>query len=94
MPSEVQFDHQVNRRSRGTVQHDALEWPKHHENFSQNHTTLALASHKRWSRDLKPVPFGLVVRIEDTGAQVPIYTSITNEIEVRVQQRVQLRRWN
>jgi hypothetical protein len=48
LPSEVQFDHQVIRRSRGTVQHDSLEWTKHHESFSQIHYTLALASHKRW----------------------------------------------
>jgi hypothetical protein len=88
LPSEVQFDHQVTRRSRGTVQHDSLEWTKHHESYSQNHDTLALASHKRWSRDLKPVPFGLVIRIEDTGAQVPIYTAITNQIDVLVEQRV------
>jgi hypothetical protein len=61
---------------------------KHHENFSQNHDTLALASHKHWSRDLKPVPFSLVLRIEDTGAQVPIYTAINNEIDVLVEQCV------
>lgn len=88
LPNEVQFDHKVTRRSRGTVQHDSLEWTKHHESYSQNHYTLALASHKRWSRDLKPVPFGLVIRIEDTGVQVPIYTAITNEIDVLVEQCV------
>ncbi len=68
LPSEVQFDHKVTRRSRGTVHHDSLAWTKHHESYSQNHYTLALASHKRWSRDLKPVPFGLVIRSEDMGA--------------------------
>lgn len=65
-----------------------------HEHFSQNHDLLALASHKRWSRDLKPVPFGLVIRIEDTGAQALIDTVITTEIDVLVQQRVKLRLWN
>jgi len=58
LPSEVQFDHKVTRRSRGTVQHDSLEWTKHHEIFSQNLDTPALASHQRWSRAIKPVPFG------------------------------------
>lgn len=93
LPSEVQFDHKVTRRSRGTrgpsgsVQHDSLEWTKHNESYSQNHCTRALASHKRWTRDLQPVPFGLVIRIEDTGAQVPIDTATTNEIEVLVEQR-------
>lgn len=100
LPSEVPFDHKVTRRSSGTrgpsgtcgpsgtVQHDSLEWTKHNENYSQNHYTLAIASHRRWSRDLKPVPFGLVIRIEDTGAQVPVYIAITNEIDVFVEQRL------
>lgn len=88
LPSEVKFNHKVTRRSRGSVQHDSFEWTQHNENFSKCHYTLALASHKRWSRDAKPAPFGLVVRIEDTGAQVPIYTAITSEIDVLVEQRV------
>jgi hypothetical protein len=36
----------------------------------------------------KARPFALVIRIEDTGAQVPIYTAITTEIDVLVEQRV------
>ena len=84
LPSEVKFEHKVTRRSRGAVQHDWCEWTQHRESFSDNHYTLAVACHKRWSRRIDPTPLAIVVRIEDLGGQVPIYNEIVNQIDVMV----------
>jgi len=84
LPNEVAFDHKITRRSRGTVQHDWHEWSKHRDEYSDSHYTLALASHKRWGRAVEPVPFAVVIRIEEIGATIPIYTEIANAIDVLV----------
>jgi hypothetical protein len=78
-PNELSFTLGVNRRSRGTIQHDALTWT-HNEQFSQGHYTLAIAAYKRWST--KPVPFAVVVRLEDIGKSVDVY----DEVRVAVEQ--------
>ena len=79
--SELQFDHKVTRRSRGTVQHDQLRWSRHSERYSENHYTLAVAAFQRWPRHTDATRLGLIVRIEDLGRQVPIYTPIEQAIE-------------
>jgi hypothetical protein len=76
LPNELAFTHRVTRRSRGTVQHDWLEWTQHRPEFSSNHYTLAIASYKRWQRNQSPVPFAVVVRIEDFGATIPVYNDV------------------
>lgn len=88
--SEIKFDHKITRRSRGSVQHDSHEWSQHEASYSENYYTLAIASHKRWQRDVKPIPFAMVVRIEDTGATVPIYSEISNAIDVLVRQQAEV----
>ncbi len=82
LPNEVQFEHRITLRSRGTVQHDWHDWTQHRVEYSDNHYTLAIANHKRWGRAVKPIPFAVVIRIEDLGATVPIYTEIANAIDV------------
>ncbi len=78
LPSELAFNHRVTRRSRGTVQHDWLEWTQHRSEFSTNHYTLAIASYKRWQRIQSPVPYAVVVRIEDLGASIPVYIDVAS----------------
>jgi hypothetical protein len=82
LPSELQFSHRVTRRSRGAVQHDWCEWTQHREAYSDNHYTLAIAAYSRWQRNTASVPFGIVMRVEDLGATVPIYTPIAAMIDV------------
>ena len=78
LPNELAFMHRVTRRSRGTVQHDWLEWTQHRAEFSTNHYTLAIASYKRWQRNQLPVPYAVVVRIEDLGGIVPVYNDVVS----------------
>ncbi|TWU62303.1 Subtilase family protein [Crateriforma conspicua] len=85
LPNEISFEHRITRRSRGTVQHDWHEWSRHREGYSDNHYTLAIASHKRWNRAVEPIPFAIVLRIEDLGATVPIYTEVANAIDVIIE---------
>jgi hypothetical protein len=79
-----------NLRSRGTVQHDVFEWNRHQREYSANHYTLAIASFERWNRSRpEPVPYGLVVRLEDQTSSAKIYTEIQNaligvQVEVEV----------
>ncbi len=85
LPNEVQFEHRITLRSRGTVQHDWHDWTQHRVEYSDNHYTLAIANHKRWGRAVEPIPFAVVIRIEDLGATVPIYTEIANAIDVIIE---------
>lgn len=87
---ELQFDHKLTRRSRGAVQHDIHEWTRHYEEFSANHYTLAVGAYKRWNRAKEPVPFGLVIRIEDCKANVQIYQQIKQAVEVLVRQQARV----
>lgn len=90
LPNELSFDHKLNRRSRGTVQHDTYEWTQHKEAYSENHYTLAVAAFKRWNRNVENVPFAVVVRIEDLGTTAKIYTEI-REILARLEVETQAR---
>lgn len=78
LPNELAFTHRVTQRSRGTVQHDWLDWTQHRAEFSVNHYTLAIASYKRWQRKQSAVPFAVVVRIEDLGATTPVYNDVVS----------------
>jgi hypothetical protein len=85
-----QFSLGANRRSRGAVQHDIMEWPRHIEKHSEHSYTLAVAVFKKWNRANFPdVPFAVVVRLEDLGqtAEVNLYVDVRDllvESEVRV----------
>lgn len=85
LPSELQFDHKITRRSRGAVQHDRCEWTQHRSQFSENHYTLAIAAYKRWNRTISATRYGCVVRIEDLGATVPLYVSVSTAIDTLVE---------
>ena len=94
LPNELQFEHRITRRSRGTIQHDWFEWTQHRAEFSSNHYTLAIGAFKRWQRAQSPVPYAVVVRIEDCGATVPVYNDVvsllvpidtTTQVEVGLQ---------
>ena len=88
LPNELKFNHGIMRRSRGTVQHDCLEWTQHRDEFSDNHYTLAVAAYKRWSRNVAPVPYAVVVRVEDLGRTTQVYSEIQ---EILVQLEVEAR---
>lgn len=86
-PKDLQFGIGVNRRSRGTVQHDVYEWTTHQKHYSENSYTLAIESHERWQRKNPPtVPFAVVVRLEDTMSSVNVYTEVRN-ILIKAQAR-------
>jgi hypothetical protein len=69
-------------RSRGTVQHDVFEWSDHLESFSAGSYTLAVAAFERWQRNTPPpLPFAVVVRLEDTTRTVEVYAEVRNVVE-------------
>jgi hypothetical protein len=89
-PSELKFKLGINRRSRGTVQHDWCEWSRHRQEFSDGHYTLAVAAYHRWQRKVVATPLGIVIRLEDLGRTVPVYTLVETllaQIEAQVQSR-------
>ena len=86
-PTELGFEHKVTLRSRGAVQHDWIDWKTHKEEYSKNHYTLAIAASKRWARSQDPIPFAVVVRIEDLGGTIPIYAEIASEIDILIEQQ-------
>jgi hypothetical protein len=85
-PNEIKLKYGVDKRSRGTVQHDYFEWFDHKDEYSQNHYTLAIASSEKWKRQASPpVPFAVVVRIQDTSQTVAVYSEVDrllNQIKV------------
>jgi hypothetical protein len=79
----------IELRSRGTIQHDVYEWEIHQPGYSENNYTLAVVSHKKWSRNVAPVRYGLVVRIEETTRTAPIYSEIQNVLNmIEIQSRI------
>lgn len=84
--SELGFEHKITRRSRGSVQHDWFEWQNHKPEFSTSHYTLAITATSRWRRAPLPTKFGLVVRIEDLGGTIPVYTEVAAELDVLIEQ--------
>lgn len=85
LPKELKFEHGVNLRSRGTLQHDWCDWTEHRKEFSDNHYTLAVAAYSRWGRKVEPTSFGLVVRLEDIGGQIKIYNEVVTKLEALVE---------
>jgi Subtilase family len=85
-PTELKFKLGVNRRSRGTVQHDVHEWSIHQTEYSSSSYTLAIAAYGKWNKKkADPDPLAIVVRIEDTSGTVPVYTEVRNLLEVEVE---------
>lgn len=80
LPSELAFRLKINRRSRGTVQHDWCEWLQHKAEYSDGQYTLAVVAYKRWIRDVKPMPLAVVIRLEDLGRTVPIYSHVQTAV--------------
>jgi hypothetical protein len=89
-PSEMPFEHNATLRSRGSVQHDWFNWKNHKEEHSDGHYTLAVSAQKRWARKTEPTQFAVVIRIEDLGGTLPIYTEIATEIDLLVKQEAQI----
>lgn len=86
MPQEIRFIIGVQQRSRGTIQHDVYEWTQHQEAFSEGHYTLAVATFEKWNRtNPPPVPYAVVVRIEDLSRSVEIYSEIRAAVEVEAE---------
>ena len=84
LPKELQFRPSFQKRSRGTVQHATYEWNQHKTSYSDGHYTLAIAAFKRWQRNVSNIPLAVVVRLEDLGRSVPIYSEVRTAIEVEV----------
>jgi len=88
VPNKLNFSPGVNLRSKGTVQHGVWEWHKHSEKYSEHFYTLAIATYRKWSsKTLKPVPYAVVVRLEDTTGTAPIYTEIQNLLQTPIRLR-------
>ncbi|HUT02602.1 MAG TPA: S8 family peptidase [bacterium] len=81
----------IRLRSRGTIQHDVMEWTEHRERYSDNTYTLAIAAYEKWGRRTPPeVPYAVVVRLEDTTESTQVYSAVQNilaQIEVRARTR-------
>lgn len=80
VPQELAFNIKVTQRSRGTVQNDVSEWTQHRREYSANSYTLAVAAFQRWQRLTAPVPFAVVVRLEETSRTAPVYTAVRNSL--------------
>lgn len=89
-PDEMPFEHKVTRRSRGSVQHDWFEWKNHKQEYSDSHYTLAVSAQKRWDRKPQPTKFAVVIRIEDIGGTLPIYSEISAELDILIEQEAQI----
>ncbi|MEC4986853.1 MAG: hypothetical protein SAJ37_15440 [Oscillatoria sp. PMC 1068.18] len=78
-PKELRFEPGIKLRSRGTVQHGICEWKKYKSEYSQNCYTLAIAIYKKWgSNNPEPVPYAVVVRLEDATQTADVYTEVQN----------------
>lgn len=90
VPEELPFAIGINRRSRGAVQHDVTQWKQHRAAYSAHHYTLAIAAFSRWDRNIEPVPYAVVVRLEETTrTAATVYSEVrTALIDLQVQQRV------
>ena len=88
-PKELPCKIGITQRSRGTIQHDIAEWSIHKAEYSSNHYTLAVAAYKRWGT--QPVPFAIVLRIEDTAQKAPVYNGV-QDILATIEAQTQARR--
>jgi hypothetical protein len=82
LPKELAFVPSFQKRSRGTMQHASYEWTQHKAAYSDGHYVLAIASYKRWQRKVKRIPISVVVRLEDLGRKIPIYSHVRVAVEV------------
>ena len=86
-PGELAGKLGIRLRSRGTVQHDVIEWTRHQEHYSTGTYTLAVAAYEKWGRAKPaPVPYAVVIRLEDTTETTHVYSAVQNilaQIEVR-----------
>jgi Subtilase family len=78
----------ITLRSRGVIQHDVYEWSRHRKEFSTGLYTLAIAAYEKWGRaNPGPVPYAVVVRLEDTTLTCSqVYTEVQDilaQIEIR-----------
>ena len=82
-PQELPFSLGVTLRSRGTVQHDKYEWTIHKADYSAGPYTLAIAAYERWHRSKpNPVPFAVVVRLEEETRSAEVYAHVRATLEV------------
>lgn len=89
-PKELKCNLGITLRSRGTVQHDVFDWHTHKTEFSLNHYTLAVASYLKWGGFATPVPFSVVVRLEDTTRSTQVYSEVSKILtQIEVQSRSQ-----
>ncbi len=89
-PGELPGALGVTLRSRGCVQHDTVEWKRHQERYSARPYTLAVAAYHKWTRKVRPIPFAVVVRLEDTTRTAQVYTEVQNiltQIEIQARPR-------
>ena len=84
-PKELKFKPGLNRRSRGTVQHGVYEWMQHRAEFSTHPYMLAITSYEKWGRQgaTPPLPYAVVVRLEDVSRTVKIYGSVKVAVTVK-----------
>ena len=81
VPKELGFELGINRRSRGSIQHDVAQWNLHKPEFSANNYTLAIAAYEKWGRANPPdVAFAVVVRLEETSQNAEIYDEVRNAL--------------
>lgn len=91
-PGELKGKIGIRLRSRGTTQHDIIEWSRHQQDYSADNYTLAVAAYEKWAR-ARPslVPYAVVVRLEDTTQSTDVYSEVSNilaQIEVRARAQV------
>ena len=80
-PGELSGEYKIRLRSKGTVQHDVFEWHEHRASFSASNYTLAIASYEKWKRTrAEPVPYAVVVRLEDRSLTAPVYSEVARVI--------------
>ena len=91
-PKELKFEPGITLRSRGTVQHGICEWKQHKPEYSQNCYTLAIAAYEKWNRENPdPVPYAVVVRLEDTTQTADVYVEVQNimaQLEVQARSNI------
>ncbi len=91
-PKELKFEPGITLRSRGTVQHGICEWKIHKSEYSQQCYTLAIAAYEKWGRkNPNPVPYAVVVRLEDTTQTADVYVEVQNimaQLEVQARGNV------
>lgn len=86
---ELKFFPSITLRSRGTVQHGVWEWKQHKLEYSQNCYTLAIAAYEKW--DKQPLPYAVVIRLEDTTQTAQVYAQVQNiitQLEIQTRTRV------